>query len=183
MLLTLVILASIALLYAARQAPAANGPRLTTLIAEQQIATWNCQDQMGWPRTRASLSPWALPRSHAYRRWVLRLWTQRHGICTAALHERERQWNWQQWLPPVWRAIAMCETQINWQHDSGTYQGSFGFARSSWDAFAPAGYPSEAYLASPWQQYQVALRIHARYGFTGWGCYTHGGYRVWLGNV
>ena len=85
------------------------------------------------------------------------------------------------WLPPTWWAIGMCETQLNWRHNSGTYQGAFGFYRGSWDSFAPAGYPSEAYNATPWQQYQVALRIWRRYGFSGWGCVTHGGYRYWLG--
>lgn len=83
------------------------------------------------------------------------------------------QWRWEKWLPPVWQRIARCETRLNWQHNSGTYQGAFGFYHGSWDAFRPDRYPSEAYNATPWQQYQVALAIHRRYGFTGWGCYKH----------
>jgi hypothetical protein len=93
------------------------------------------------------------------------------------------QYRYRIWMPEVWRAIIQCETQSNFQHNSGTYQGAFGFYHGSWDAFRPKGYPSEAYLATPWQQYRVALRIYARYRFTGWGCYTHGGYRYWMGRV
>lgn len=82
-------------------------------------------------------------------------------------------------MPPVWQRIAWCESGTrppaapDWKHHGGIYQGAFGFYRGSWDAFRPARYPADAYDATPWQQYQVALRIHARYGFTGWGCYMH----------
>lgn len=76
-------------------------------------------------------------------------------------------------LPRVWFHIATCESghdPPNWRHDSGTYQGAFGFHHQSWDGFNTFGYPSEAYLATPEQQYRVALAIHHKYGFTGWGC-------------
>lgn len=148
----------------------ATAPALTTLIAEQEVALWRCQDQLGQPRTHYSVSPYALPRSHAYRQWVLSRWTQRRTACLTALHERGRQWNWQAWLPDKWRRIGVCETQLNWQHYNSSYEGAFGFATSSWDAFKPAGYPDHASQASPWQQYQVALAIWRRYGFSGWGC-------------
>ena len=156
-------------------------PRLSTLIAEMQVALWKCQDQRAVPRTAVSVAPWALPKSNAYRKWTLQLWQQRKKACLIELQEQKRQWNWQEWLPTVWRAIAICETPrggaMNWQHNSGTYQGAFGFYHGSWDDYKLPGYPDEAYDATPWQQYQVALTIHARYGFSGWGCYTHGGYR------
>lgn len=86
------------------------------------------------------------------------------------------QWKWEVWLPEKWQRIGACETGYGkrpgrWDWNSGTYQGAFGFAVSSWDQFKPvAWWPSEAYLATPWQQYRTALAIHARYGFSGWGC-------------
>jgi hypothetical protein len=86
------------------------------------------------------------------------------------------QWSWRYWLPAKWVRIGICETRLNWKHDSGTYQGAFGFHRSSWDAFRGradrrAGpYPSEAFLATPRQQYEVALAIWRAFGFSGWGC-------------
>lgn len=86
------------------------------------------------------------------------------------------QYRWQVWLPKKWQRIGACETGYgrppgNWKWNSGIYQGAFGFHHSSWDRFKPvAWWPNEAYLATPWQQYQVALRIYHRYGFTGWGC-------------
>jgi Transglycosylase-like domain len=101
------------------------------------------------------------------------------GVAQAAekipAHKQSWQYRWQVWLPDKWQRIGACETGYgkrpgDWKWNSGTYQGAFGFHKDSWDRFRPKGYPSEAYLATPWQQYRVALRIYARYGFTGWGC-------------
>lgn len=166
-MLTLTLVLALALTAATYAA----GPSLSTLTAERIVQTWRCQDQLGAVRTRPAESPWRM--SHhtvAYRRWVLQRWTARRDACLEVLHERARQWNWQQWLPAKWVRIARCETGMRWDWNSGRYQGSFGFAVSSWDAFRPPGYPSEAYLASPWEQYQVALAIYRRYGLSGWGC-------------
>lgn len=86
------------------------------------------------------------------------------------------QYRWQVWLPAKWQRIGACETGYgkrpgDWQWNSGTYQGAFGFYHGSWDQFKPVSWwPREAYLATPWQQYQTALAIHRRYGFSGWGC-------------
>lgn len=90
-------------------------------------------------------------------------------------------YSWQTWLPAKWQRVGACETGYgkrpgNWTWNSGPFQGAFGFAVSSWDAFRgradpKAGpYPSEAYLATPRQQYEVALAIYRQYGFSGWGC-------------
>ncbi len=132
------------------------------------VATWNCQDKIPQPRT-AARSPW---KHHSARYWdrELNLWTNRLSACRAILARRAYEWNWQAWLPDKWRRIGVCETQLNWQHQNSSYEGAFGFATSSWDAFKPAGYPDHASQATPWQQYQVALRIYYRYGFSGWGC-------------
>jgi len=88
---------------------------------------------------------------------------------------------WREWLPDKWQRLGACETGYgkrpgNWRWNSGTYQGAFGFYYGSWDAFVPLAarkarpYPSEAYEATPRQQYEVALAIWRRYGFSGWGC-------------
>lgn len=90
-------------------------------------------------------------------------------------------WDWPAWLPDKWQRIGACETGYGrrpgqWTWNSGTYQGAFGFYHGSWDAFVPradpkaAPYPSEAYHATPRQQYEVALAIWRAYGFSGWGC-------------
>ena len=86
------------------------------------------------------------------------------------------QYRWQVWLPAKWQRVGACETGYgkrpgDWRWNSGTYQGAFGFHHGSWDAFKPVSWwPHAAYLATPWQQYQTALAIHRRYGFSGWGC-------------
>jgi hypothetical protein len=90
-------------------------------------------------------------------------------------HQQAWQYKWQVWLPDKWQRIGACETGYgkrpgNWKHSNANYQGAFGFAVGSWDQFKLDGYPAEAWQATPWQQYQVALAIWRRYGFTGWGC-------------
>lgn len=88
---------------------------------------------------------------------------------------------WWDWMPRGWQNIGACETgygkrpgRFDW--NSGTYQGFAGFYHGSWDAFVPHAdqrfgpYPSEAYLATPRQQLEVALAIYRRYGLSGWGC-------------
>jgi hypothetical protein len=114
---------------------------------------------------------------------------------TAEARNYPKGWTWKQekekhyangsdrpiWMPKIWFAIASCEQPYGkgaqWDAYSAGYEGAFGFAHSSWDAFKLPGYPDSANLASTWQQYQVALAIYRRYGFSGWGCYTGGGYK------
>lgn len=94
---------------------------------------------------------------------------------------RAYHYDWPSWLPDKWQRVGACETGYGkrpgrWDWNSGTYQGAFGFYHGSWDAFVSradpkAGpYPSEAYEATPRQQYEVALAIWRAYGFSGWGC-------------
>lgn len=87
------------------------------------------------------------------------------------------QWNYRAWMPPHWIRLAQCESgsrgEPNWKHDSGTYQGAFGFWYGSWDSFKPvAWWPNNAADATPFQQWRVARRIAARYGIASpWGCW------------
>ncbi len=158
---------TILLTIAAVTAKAAD-PSKGEVVSNTIVATWNCQDKLPAPRTHAR-NPWT-HHSRGYWARELNLWTLRLNGCRATLAERARQWNWQAWLPDKWRRIGQCETQLNWQHYNSSYEGAFGFATSSWDAFKPQGYPDHASQASPWQQYQVALAIYRRYGLSGWGC-------------
>lgn len=106
--------------------------------------------------------------------------TNAHAADTATAHhipaaQQSWQYKWWVWLPDKWQRIGACETGYgkkpgNWRHHNSSYQGAFGFATSSWDAFKPRGYPADADQATPWQQYVVALRIYKRYGLSGWGC-------------
>lgn len=103
------------------------------------------------------------------------------GSTGASSAKPKQNWQYQYkvWMPAIWQRIAHCESGTrppadpNWKHNSGTYQGALGFHYDSWDRFNSFGYPSEAYLATPWQQYKVALAIYnyKNYKFSGWGCY------------
>lgn len=133
-------------------------------VARTITATWKCQDSIGVTRTKAR-NVWA-PHSVGYRKWQLRVWQGRREAC--------RQWNYRAWLPAHWYRVGSCETGYggppNWRHSNSSYQGAFGFATSSWDGYKLPGYPAEAWQATPWQQYQVALQIYNRFGMSGWGC-------------
>ncbi len=163
-MLTLTIV--IALLFAATAR--AGGPSKGSAVAEAIVATWTCEDKLPRPRTKAR-SPWK-HHSKAYWAAELNLWQGRHRQCRAILAERARQWNWQAWLPPKWQRIAQCETGLDFHFTNSQYVSAFGIARSSWAAFRPADVPAVPEQASPWQQWQVALAIYNRYGFSGWGC-------------
>ena len=87
----------------------------------------------------------------------------------------EYHWHWWKWLPMKWQRIGACETGYGkrpgrWDWNSGMYQGAFGFYYGTWDQYKPKGAPSEAYLATPRQQYQCALNVYAAHGYGAWGC-------------
>lgn len=146
-----------------------------------------------WAGLRARTSKSAVKRASRCPRYLLRI---RRAKAQAArkVYERwfEYHWQWAAWLPDKWQRIGACETGYgrrpgNWRHDASRdtnedgradsgYEGAFGFAVSSWDAFKyrahrRAGpYPEAAWQATPRQQYEVALAIYRTYGFSGWGC-------------
>ena len=103
---------------------------------------------------------------------------------SAASADNTWQWRYDVWMPQHWINLAACESGSsppNWRHNSGTYEGAFGFYRGSWDQFKYRGYPQSASQATPWQQYRVARRIAARYrSIAGsWGCWRGAGH-AWV---
>jgi len=96
------------------------------------------------------------------------------------------QYKYKVWMPVHWQNLAECESGSdppNWQHDSGTYQGAFGFYTGTWDQYRLDGYPREAYQATPWQQWRVALRVARATGGIRfpWGCWR-GDSHAWVRN-
>jgi hypothetical protein len=69
-------------------AQAAGPTKLSTQIARTEVALWRCQDQRQVARTAASVDPWSLPSSRAYRGWVLKRWQARLSDCLDVLHQR-----------------------------------------------------------------------------------------------
>ena len=122
------------------------------------------------------------PRNCADAGYLAKVWRTRSFYARMRYEEwRHYHYDWRAWLPDKWQRIGACETGYGrrpgqWTWNSGTYQGAFGFYHGSWDAFVSSAdpkagpYPSEAYLATPRQQYEVALAIYRRFGFSGWGC-------------
>jgi hypothetical protein len=95
--------------------------------------------------------------------------TRAHSARLAYYRWRD-EWNWRAWLPAKWYRIARCETGVRWDWDSGRYQGAFGFWYGTWDAYKPRGAPSEAFLATPREQYEAALNVYRAVGYEAWGC-------------
>lgn len=84
MTLTLVLITLIAV------SAAHAAPNLPTLISQQIVLTWRCQEQLGTARTMPEKSPWALGKhSTAYKQWVLETWAKRTKACRKALHAHD----------------------------------------------------------------------------------------------
>lgn len=66
----------------------------------------------------------------------------------------------------VWDSIAQCESNGNWQTDTGNgYYGGLQFTLSSWQAFGGTGDPSQA---SRNEQIAVAQKLQASQGWSAW---------------
>jgi len=84
-------------------------------------------------------------------------------------------YRWDLWMSDKFQRIGACETGYgkrpgDFKWNSGTYQGFAGFYYGTWDAYKPRGAPSEAFLATPREQYQCALNVLAAHGYGAWGC-------------
>lgn len=164
------------------QAAASGKPRPDACRAARRALAYYRERERSWRAKMGAAVAHRPPPPRGCPRYLARVARMR---ARAARVRYERWWHyhyaWREWLPDKWQRIGACETGYGrrpgqWTWNSGTYQGAFGFHRGSWDAFHPhadpkAGpYPAEAYLATPRQQYEVALAIWRRYGFSGWGC-------------
>lgn len=168
--------ATLALLAAPSVGASETRPVKLAWIAETQLATWKCQDQLGHARTQASVPPDKLPKSDNYRRWVLNEWKLKAKKCAAALAERKHQWNWQAF--PSWIIeLARCESSINWfaegSSSHGLFYSAFNIGRSRYDAAAQKmgvrGWNEGPGVPSPWEQAMAVIGYMRIYGdgFTG----------------
>ena len=87
------------------------------------------------------------------------------------------------WLPRLFYSISLCETGGNWSHATRDYVSAFGIFRGAWADYRPKWVPSVPELATPKQQYAVALAIASRAGLTAWECYRNGGVNYWMRRV
>lgn len=67
-----------------------------------------------------------------------------------------------------WDELAACESGGRWHIHDSVHQGGLQFAVSTWDAYAPAGYPEDAHLASREQQIVVAELVLEDQGPGAW---------------
>ena len=160
-----------------------------TLIAEATVQTWNCQDKLvalGLLNGRTPMSsPWALPKSEKYRKWVLKQRIHKQAACLKKLHRIAYEWNWQAF--PSWIIrLAVCESggsggaspgEPNWfaegSSSDGTFFSAFNISRSVYDRDAHhmgvRGWYGGKGVPSPYEQAMAAIghvRIYGD-GFTG----------------
>jgi hypothetical protein len=66
----------------------------------------------------------------------------------------------------VWDSIAQCESNSNWQINTGNgYYGGLQFTLSSWRAFGGTGYPNQA---SRDEQIAIAQKLQSSQGWSAW---------------
>lgn len=143
-------------------------------IIHYRKMVWKYQDELGENRL-STYHPELKRNACAYKRYVAKNWQGQARAYRAEVVKYRYDYAWWLWLPDKWQRIGACETGYgkrpgNWKWNSGIYQGAFGFYYGTWDAYKPAGAPSEAYLATPRQQYQAALNVKAAHGYGAWGC-------------
>ena len=117
---------------------------------------------MACARVRSLAAKWRLKAISAHR--AFRQW-------------RDFHWAWWKWLPYDWQARSRCELGYplqprSWRSNvytsNGNFQGFVNFYNGTWDSFRSPGMPSEAYLATPREQYEVALAVARRVGLGAW---------------
>lgn len=75
-----------------------------------------------------------------------------------------------------WARLGRCEQPgegwrgVRWSHTGPRFLAGLGFARSTYAAYKPAGYPWPPH-ATPWQIIVVAERVKADVGITAWGAW------------
>lgn len=71
----------------------------------------------------------------------------------------------------VWGPLAECESSLQPKPVPGYYEGWLQFDPGTWDAYAPAGFPSSAELATMGQEIAVGELVLAEQGWDAWpGC-------------
>jgi hypothetical protein len=96
------------------------------------------------------------------------------------LESRAFQWDYRAWMPAWMIRLGQCEMSLDWGRRWGIYEGAFAFATSTWDDYAPAGFPDSAADATPREQMIVVLRIARRLGVASpWGCWR-GSQHAWV---
>ncbi|MEF9901793.1 transglycosylase family protein [Streptomyces sp. P9-A2] len=72
---------------------------------------------------------------------------------------------------PDWDAIAACESDGNWQANTGNgHYGGLQFTQSSWAAAGGLQYAPRADLATRKEQIAVAKRLARLQGMSAWSC-------------
>ena len=87
------------------------------------------------------------------------------------------------WISPFAWAVAVCETgkghnHPDFRHDSGSYEGAWGWFAGTWKLDRRRGYPKHAYQATSRQQNRVFHDSIEKGRY--FGCHRNGGYRSWL---
>lgn len=130
------------------QSAVSSPPKLTTLIAETEVSVWRCEDQRAVPRTRVPVSPWSLPKSVKYRKWVLGVWQQRLVGCRKILHRYDatvRRLNSGLAGTPMAGTGRELEAAGRRHHVSPFFIAAIAGTESSFGAAACSGNPKNAY--------------------------------------
>lgn len=148
-------------------------PSARRAVVYYRARTWQWQHRR--EARRSDSTPITRGRSCHWTQYVLSVHRARARSSRKAYQLWSYHWEWEKWLPDKWARIGACETGYGqrpgrWDWNSGTYQGAFGFYHGTWDQYKSAGAPSEAYLATPREQYQAALNVYAAHGYGAWGC-------------
>lgn len=138
------------------------GEKISAKIAKHIRGTHYCQMKMDRPRTKVRLL--FTTQSIQRRRYVLRVWIERHDdTCDSyRKHRRERSYGSLGGLNCLacWYRVASCESGGRWNYNGGSgFDGGLQFLPSTWLGYGGGRYAPYAYMASPMQQISIASRM------------------------
>lgn len=106
--------------------------KTTTLIAETTVQVWRCQDKLvllGAREKRDEFqSPWSLPKSQKYRKWVLKQRVVKQRKCLERLHyvSSHKIPNIQDWLGAVQWVQRIYPGTSDWMRSISDREGGWG---------------------------------------------------------
>ena len=141
------------------------GEKVSQKIVKHIRGTHHCQRKMDRPRTKVRLL--FTKQSIQRRRYVLRVWIDRHDDTCDAYRKYRRQGggrppHYHQWL-------CIHSHEGSWRDDGAPYWGGVQFGYNEWRRFGmPYTGVATANLASPMQQMWAAERYWRVSGFHPW---------------
>ena len=138
------------------------GERISSKISKHIRGTHFCQMKMDRPRTKVRLL--FTKQSIQRRKYVLRVWIERHDDTCDAYRKQRKQRSYGNLgglnCLACWYRVASCESGQRWNYNGGSgFDGGLQFLPSTWLGYGGGRYAPYAYMATAMQQISIASHM------------------------